>query len=138
MRLICVLCSMVFLLQGCRKITEQRVSEVKNGDFKVMIRSQEFNNSGSKNIDICVANTSTHAFPNERLQCFFNGYDFDGLVVRWRSPQVIEVSFQSGRVTRFSNSATVYSEGGNPEAFHILLCDGCETASAVSKGGSAE
>jgi len=129
---------MVFLLQGCRKVTEQSVSEVKNGNFKVMIRSQEFNNSGSKNIDICVANTSTHAFPDKKLQCFFNGYDFDGLAVRWQGSQVIEVSFRSGRVTRFSNSATGYSDGGSPEAFHILLCDGCGAASTDTKGGSAE
>jgi hypothetical protein len=119
-------------------ITEQSVSEVANGNFKVMVRSREFNNSGSKNIDICVVNSSTHIFPDEKLQCFFNGYDFDGLVVRWQSSQVIVVSFQSGRVTRFSNSATVYSEGNNPEAFHILLCDGCGAASTNKKGDSAE
>jgi len=134
MRLICVVvCSTVFLLQGCRKITEQSVSEVKNGNFKVMIRSQEFNNSGSKNIDICVANTSTYAFPDKRVQCFFNGYDFDGLAVRWQGSQVIEVSFRSGRVTRFTNSAFVYPGGPVPEEFHILLCDGCGAASADSK-----
>jgi len=138
MRLICLVCSMVFLLQGCRRITEQSVSEVKNGNFKVMIRSQEFNNSGSKNIDICVANTSTDAFPDKRAQCFFNGYDFDGLAVRWQGPQVIQVSFRSGRVSRFTNSAFVYAGGPIPEEFHILLCDGCETQSADRKGGAGE
>lgn len=129
---------MMFLLQGCRKITEQSVLEVKNGNFKVMIRSQELNNSGSKNIDICVANSSTHAFPDKKIQCFLNGYDFDGLAVRWQGSQVIQVSFRSGRVSRFTNSAFVYPGGPIPEEFHILLCDGCGTASADSNGGSAE
>jgi hypothetical protein len=138
MRLMCVLCSMAFLLQGCRKVTEQSFSEVRNGNFKVMIRSQEFNNSGSKNIDICVANISAHGFPDKRVQCFLNGYDFDGLAVRWQGPQVIQVSFRSGRVSRFTNSAFVYPGGPVPEEFHVVLCDGCETASAIGRGGSAE
>lgn len=138
MRWIFVLCSMVLVLQGCRKITEQSVSEVKNGPFKVMIRSQEFNGSGSKNIDICVSNTSSRVFPDKKAQCFMNGYDFDGLAIRWLGPQVIQVSFRSGRVSQFTNSAFVYPSGPVPEEFHIVLCDGCDSQSSDRKSTSPQ
>jgi hypothetical protein len=127
---ICVLCCMVIFLQSCRTITRRSVSEIENGPFKVMVRTQEFNHSGSDIVDICVANMSSHEFPDKpdkTSQCFLNGYDFEALSVKWQGPRVIEVSFSSGRVTHFTNSALV-SPGGErvPEAFHTLLCDGCE------------
>jgi hypothetical protein len=123
-------CCTVIFMQSCRKVTEQHVSEVQNGLFKVMVRSQEFNNLGSQDIDICVANASSKDFPDNKIQCFLNGYDFDGLSVRWIEPRVIEVSFSSGRVSHFRNSASVYPSGNIPVEFHALLCDGCVLASS--------
>jgi hypothetical protein len=113
-------------LSSCRGKPDETVTEVKNGAFKVLIRSQEFHHSGIRDIDICVANTSSHGFPDNRVQCFLRGFDFDGLTVKWQAPQVIEVSFRSGRVSHFTNSAFVYPGGPVPEEFHVLLCDGCD------------
>ena len=106
----------------------ESVTEVQNGAFKILVRSQEFHHSGSVIVDICVANTSSHDFPKKKQQCFLKGYDFSGLSVKWVEPQVIEVSFSSGRVSQFTNSALAYPGGSIPEAFHILLCDGCGAA----------
>ncbi|HEX4604100.1 MAG TPA: hypothetical protein VH724_08920 [Candidatus Angelobacter sp.] len=39
------------------------MSEIANGPFKVMVRTQEFNHSGSDIVDVCVANASSHEFP---------------------------------------------------------------------------
>ncbi|WP_147293309.1 hypothetical protein [Dyella monticola] len=101
------------------------MTEIKNGPFKVDVRVQEINYSGSQNIDVCVANSDNKIFPDKKVQCFLNGYDFDGLSIKWLSPRVIKVSFRSGRVTGFTNSAFVYSNGTIPEEFHIILCEGC-------------
>jgi hypothetical protein len=124
---------MVIFLQSCRTITHHSVSEIENGPFKVIVRTQEFNNSGSQIVDVCVANTTSREFPDKTIQCFLKGYDFDGLSVKWQGPTVIEVSFHSGRVTHFTNSALVYPGGPVPEAFHLLLCDGCDTTSKNGK-----
>jgi hypothetical protein len=105
----------------------QRISETKNGDFKVVVRVQEFNNSGSENIDVCVANSSSQKFPTGN-QCFLNGYEFDGLSIKWVGPRVIQVSFSTGNVSHFTNSAVAYPGGPVPEAFRILLCEGCAAA----------
>ena len=102
------------------------MSEVKNGAFKVVVRTQEMSPSGTQNVDVCVANASSPGFPEKKVQCFLSGYDFDGLSVKWKGPQIIEVSFRSGRVSRFTNSAFAYPGGSVPEEFHTLLCDGCE------------
>lgn len=59
-----LLCCMVILLQSCSTVTRQSVSEIDNGPFKVMVRTQEFNNSGSEIVDVCVANTGSHEFPD--------------------------------------------------------------------------
>jgi hypothetical protein len=71
------------------------VSEVANGTFKVMVRTQEFNNSGTEIVDVCVANVEAHQFPGKAYQCFLKGYDFGTLSVKWLDPQVIEVSFHT-------------------------------------------
>jgi hypothetical protein len=129
--MVCVLCCMVVFLQACQTVTHESVSEIQNGAFKVMVRTQEFNNSGTEFVDVCVANTSSHEFPDKpdkSDQCFLRGYDFGTLSVKWLEPEVIEVSFHVGRVTRFTNSAFAYPSGSVPQAFHTLLCDGCEPA----------
>lgn len=123
--LIILICCSAILLQSCSRITHQSIQEIKHGPFKVVVRTQELNSSGSYNVDICVANDLSQEFPAKKYQCFLNGYEFDGLTVKWRSSNVIEVYFKSGRVSHFTNSAFVYPHGPVPEEFHILLCDGC-------------
>jgi len=86
----------------------QTLSETTNGAFKVVVRTQEISHSGTRNVDVCVANASSSGFPEKKVQCFLSGYDFDGLSVKWQGPRVIEISFSSGRVSRFTNSAFVY------------------------------
>jgi hypothetical protein len=113
-------------LSSCRGKPDETITEVKNGAFKVLIRSQEFHHSGTVNVDICVANISSLGFPENRTQCFLHGFDFDGLTVKWQGPQVIEVSFRAGRVSHFENSAIAYPGGPVPTEFHVILCDGCD------------
>jgi hypothetical protein len=128
----------MILLQSCKRVAEESVSEVKNGPFKVVVRTQEISHSGSRNVDVCVANASSSGFPDKKVQCFLSGYDFDGLSVKWEGQQVIEVSFRSGRVSHFTNSAFVYPGGPVPEEFHTLLCDGCDAASKEGKVNSSQ
>jgi len=139
--LIYLLCYMVIFLQSCRTVTRRSVSEIENGPFKVMIRTQEFNHSGSENVDVCVADTSSHEFPDKpdkSSQCFLNGYEFSALSVKWQGPNVIKVSFHSGRVTHFTNTAFAYPGGVVPEQFHTLLCDGCEPEPKYPESGDVK
>ena len=131
------LCCSVILLLACKRVTEQTLSETTNGAFKVVVRTQEISHSGTRNVDVCVANASSAGFPDKKVQCFLSGYDFDGLSVKWQGPRVIEVSFNSGRVSQFTNSAFVYPGGSVPEAFHTLLCDGCGSALPAKAEGGA-
>lgn len=135
---ICFLCCMVIFLQSCRTITRRSVSEIENGPFKIMVRTQEFNHSGSDIVDICVANTSSHEFPDKpdkSSQCFLNGYEFTNLSVKWQGPSVIEVSFHSGRVSHFTNTAFAYPGGPVPHEFLTRLCDGCEPEPNYPRAG---
>jgi hypothetical protein len=75
---------------------EESVTEVENGSFKILVRSQEFHHSGTLNIDICVAEISSRKFPTDKLQCFLNGYDSYKLSVKWKSQHEIEVAFADG------------------------------------------
>ena len=104
---------------------DESVSEVENGPFKVLVRSQEFHRSGTRNVDVCVTETLSRKFPVDKQQCFLRGFDFSGLSVKWLSQQDIEVSFQCGRVTTFTNSALVYPHGPVPVEFHATLRDEC-------------
>lgn len=113
------------LLSSCSKVTYEHIQEIRNGPFKAVIRTREFNSSGSYIVDVCMARVSDKIFTQKKYQCFLNGYDFDGLGVQWRSPDVIDVYFKSGRVAYFRNSASVYIHGHISEEFHTLLCDGC-------------
>jgi hypothetical protein len=101
------------------------ITEAKNGPFKVLVRSQEFHHSGSINVDVCVSDSSDPMFPkHEKQQCFLHGYDFSGLSVKWLSQRDIEIVFDCGRVTTFTNSAFVYPKGPVPVEFHATLRDG--------------
>ena len=47
--------------------------------------------------------------------------------VKWLSPRDIEIAFDGGRVTSFTNSAIVYRKGPVPDGFHATLREGrCE------------
>lgn len=125
--------SVAGLMLGClllaflllRGKPEERVVELRNDAFKILVRSQEFRHSGIRNIDICVAETSSRSFPKSRMQCFFHGFDFSGLSVVWQSQRDIEVSFRSGYLTYFENNATVFpTDGSNSESFHTTVRDG--------------
>ena len=114
-----------FMLFASGKPNET-ITEIKNGPFKALVRSQEFHHSGSINVDVCVTDSSNSAFPkNENLQCFLHGYDFSRLSVKWLSERNIEIAFDCGRVTNFRNSAVVYPNGPVPVEFYATLRDGC-------------
>lgn len=55
---------LAFMLFASGKPNET-VTEVRNGPFKVLIRSQEFHHSGSINVDVCVTDSSSLAFEGE-------------------------------------------------------------------------
>jgi hypothetical protein len=75
---ICAISCLMIVLASCCP-TEESVSEVENGPFKIVVRSREFHHSGTRNVDICIAQTVSRNFPKAKLQCFLRGSDFDGL-----------------------------------------------------------
>jgi hypothetical protein len=83
--MVCVLSCMLIFLQACQTVTRSSLSETENGPFKVMVRTQEYNHSGSDIVDVCVAKISSHEFPDKpdkTSQCFLNGYDFGSLSIQ--------------------------------------------------------
>jgi hypothetical protein len=116
-------------VESCiRGKAKESLTIIKNGDFKILVRSQEFHHSAIQNVDICVATSPSTDFPTRPYQCFLHGFDFSELSARWKSGSEIEVSFAGGRVTKFENSAFVYPHGSVPVEFHVTLCDACRTA----------
>ena len=113
------------LLQGCRGKPEETFTEVPSGDYKIVIRTQEFHHSGSLNAEVCVADKADTKFPKEKLQCFLHGYDFSDLTASWRSPTEVVISYRCGRVTDFRNSSDVYGQGPAPQEFYAFLNDSC-------------
>src|SRR5450432_66428 len=102
---------LAFMLFAAGEANET-VTEARNGPFKALVRSQEFHHSGSIIVDVCVTDSSSLVFPKrESPQCFLHGYDFSGLSVKWLSQQNIEIAFDCGRVTTFTNSALLYPNG---------------------------
>lgn len=118
---------------SCGKPTEENLTEVKNGAYKAVVRSQEFHHSGIRNVDICVADVASSQFPTDKGQCFLHGFDFSGLAVKWVSERNIEISFACGRVSRFSNFAVVSKGRPLPIEFHATLNDECN---ATQNGAS--
>ncbi|MBB5343966.1 hypothetical protein [Tunturibacter empetritectus] len=105
---------------------KETFTETPSGNYKAIIRTQEFNNSGPVNVDICIAKISDRSIQNEKQQCFLHGYDFDSdLSVHWLSPSKIEISYKCGRVDFFRNSAFVYPDGPTPDEFHAILREDC-------------
>jgi hypothetical protein len=112
-------------LGGCRKPTEEKITEVRNNLYKVDVRAQEFHNSGIQNVDVCVADAESQEFPNDKLQCFLHGFDFSGLSVSWRSERDVDISFTCGRVVSFRNFAVVSKGRTLPVEFHASLREEC-------------
>jgi len=121
-------CALLLATASCAKPTEESVTEVKNGNFKVEVRSQEFHHSGVRNVDICIADASSIEFPRDKSQCLLHGFDFSGLTVKWLSERNIEISFSCGRVLRFSNFAVISKHHPLPIEFYATLDDECNTA----------
>jgi hypothetical protein len=121
-----VICLLAIVLESCSGKPEETLTEYQNGAFKVAVRSQEFHHSGIRNIDVCVAETSSHKFPNDKTQCFLHGYDFSNLSVKWISERAVEISFICGNVSLFQNTVTVSPQGGSREGFHAKLNDLCD------------
>jgi hypothetical protein len=134
MQRLIIACILSLVLLSCGKPTEKNVIEVKNGAYKVEVRSQEFHHSGLRNVDICVADVVSKQFPMDEGQCFLHGFDFSGLTVKWLSGPNIEISFRCGRVSRFSNFALISKGHPLPVEFHATLNDGCtETRNSASQ-----
>lgn len=97
---------------------------IKYGDYKVVIRDLELINSGIHNVDICVVDIRDDLFPSTKgFQCFFGGYDFVGLEIKWRSANVIDIYFDCGVVSSFSNGAVISKNRKIPDAFHVFIHD---------------
>jgi hypothetical protein len=118
------------LLSACAK-PQETVTEYKGGELKIEARTQEYHNSGIKNVDVCAMTVSSTSFPKENGQCFLSGYDFSGLSVKWKSPQQVEISFDCGRVSSFKNFALVPGNGGQSTQIHAELSDGCDRAKST-------
>jgi hypothetical protein len=133
-RLISLCCGLAaaFLLASCSN-PEESVTEVANGPFKLMVRSQEYHHSGIRNVDVCLAEVSAQKFPSNKSQCFLHGFDFSGLSVGWRTQREIDVRFSTGRVTYFMNYPILTPSGANPIEFHASIHEGPD---AISVGQS--
>jgi hypothetical protein len=111
------------LLSIIRGKPEETLTAVENSPFKILVRSQEFRHSGTVNVEICVAEISSHTFPRGGEQCFFHGFDLDGLSARWRGQREIEISFADGYVTEFRNYASASNRASSLQGFHITMLD---------------
>ncbi len=80
---------------GCSKPTEERVTYYKHGQYKIVVRSQQFHNLSVQNVDICVAQIDARSFPSDKGQCFLHGFDFSGLSVRWLSDSDVEIGLRA-------------------------------------------
>jgi hypothetical protein len=123
------------LMASCARPTHQHMIEIKNGEFKVEIQYQELNNSGIQNIDICVMNINDRKFPKQGIQCPLHGFDLSDISVKWLSARSFEISFNCGRVTKFTNYSIVSKGQYLPVEFHATLKDACNAASEA--GGNA-
>jgi hypothetical protein len=112
-------------LTACSKPTAEKITEFKNNQYKVDVRSREFHDSGIRNVDVCVADVNNPAFPEDRGQCFLRGFDFSNLSVNWRSERDVEISFDCGRVTSFTNFAVIPKGKTLPAEFHASLREAC-------------
>ena len=127
------LCLLSFIAASCGKPTQESVKEVKNAVFKTEIRSYEFHHSSLFNVDVCIAELNAETFPTDRGQCFLHGFDFSGLSVKWRSERDLEIFFECGRVTTFSNFAILSKGRSVPVEIRATLHETCgETGSMLA------
>jgi hypothetical protein len=119
-------------LTACSKPTEEKVTEFKNERYKIDVRSREFHDSGIRNVDICVADANNPAFPKDKGQCFLRGFDFSNLSVNWRSERDVQISFDCGRVTSFTNFAVISNGQTPPVEFHASLREACTKTDAAT------
>jgi hypothetical protein len=133
---ILVACIVSLFMLSCGTTTEENLTEVKNGEYKIDVRSQEFHHSGIRNVDVCVTDIASQ-FPSDRGQCFLHGFDFSGLAIRWVSEKNVEISFSCGRVLQFSNFALISKDHPLPVEFHATLHDGCNTTPNSASGPAA-
>jgi hypothetical protein len=131
--MIIVLLTAMLLITGCREITRSQLQEYDRGSLKLAVRTQEFNNSGVHNVDVCITASSSRAFPDDKGQCLMHGYDISDLSVAWKSDKVIVVSLDCGRITSFSNHAVVPIKGSSPVEIYAELRDTCDASSMVPK-----
>ena len=112
-------------LTACGKPTGEKITEFKNERYKVDVRSREFHDSGIRNVDVCVADANSPAFPKDKEQCFLRGFDFSNISVNWRSQRDVEISFDCCRVTSFTNFAVISKGLTVPVEFHASLHEAC-------------
>ena len=115
---------------GCSNPTEELFTDYKHGQYKMEVRSQAFHHSSLRNVDICVAQIDAQNFPGDKGQCFLHGFDFSGLSVRWLSDNDVEIIFECGRVTTFSNFAVIAKNEPLPVEFHADLIEKCNRKSS--------
>jgi hypothetical protein len=127
MRKLIVFASCCFLLPitACKGKPEETFTDITNGQYKAIIRTQEFHHSGIVNTEVCITHSSDTQFPSSQLQCFLRGYDFSNLSASWKSPTEIVISFRCGRIGRFSNDPILDSDGTLPQGFYVYLNDAC-------------
>lgn len=114
------------ILSACAAKPQEKMTEYRGEGLKIGIRTQEFHNSGIKNIDICAMPLLATSFPKDEGQCFLKGYDFSDLSVEWKSPQQIDISFRCGRVSSFKNFAIVPERDHQSIQVHATLIDNCD------------
>lgn len=119
---------LTMMLFACAAKPQETMTEHKGESLKIGIRTQEFHNSGIKNIDICAMPLSAKFFPKDEGRCFLKGYDFSDLSVEWKSPQQIDISFRCGRVSSFKNFAIVPYRNDQSIQVHATLTDNCDHA----------
>jgi hypothetical protein len=113
------------LLQACKGKPEEMQTAVRNGAYKIVVRTQEFHHSGTVNTEACIAPADDTKFPGNESQCFLRGYDFSDLSTSWKSPTEITINFRCGRITHFTNDPIVDHGGAMPQGFYVYLNDLC-------------
>ena len=72
-------CCFLLLITACKGKPEETFTHINNGQYKAIIRTQEFHHSGTVNTEVCIALSSDTRFPSSQVQCFLRGYDFSDL-----------------------------------------------------------
>jgi len=125
--LIFILCLYLPVLASCSGPTKSTLTEIRNGDSKIVIKSEEFGDSGIINVDVCVVDAAARKLPSDRGQCIFHGFDFNKISAKWLSDEAVEISFDCGRLSQFSNTVQIPVGDGTYRQFYAKLNDTCKT-----------